>query len=170
MIEMTASSILNRYTAIRNRFNDLPANRNGMRMNLEHMKYPEENASIGMGSSTDSDPSTHDILRLTSDGYKGNYKAETFLEIPANPGFFGWGKEPRTLAHLSRQVSHQAGGYGLSEVVLTSINLETGELLAQHNGAKAVREAQDLDSQIPFRIHTIDPIGLKRGEENLLTP
>lgn len=164
----TIDSSLQRYNKLRGHFDRLPADRDGVRMNLQFMEIPEENGSIPLGCRTDDNPDTHDILRFSSDGKKGSYRSETFLEIPAPRGWFGGKKGHETLVHLSRNVNHVAGGYTLAGVALRTVDLVTGELLSVETGDKAVKAAQKLDGDIPFRIHNIDPLGQERQEENWL--
>lgn len=168
----TIDPSLQRYQTLRARFNELPADRDGLRMNTQHMEVAELNGSIPLGSSTDEDPDTPDIINLTSNGYKGNHRFESFVEMPAPRG--GWwntrqGNE--TLVHLTRQVTRVAGGYSLSELALRTVDLVTGELVSEVNGQAALKGAQKLDDQVPFRLHYLDPLEHERpGEENWLSP
>lgn len=160
---------LNRYQSLRQTLNRLPADYYGQKMNLQHMDVPEENGVISRGSRIDEDPASVDIIHLSRDGYKGNYTAETFIETPPKRTWWGRKKADQQLVHLTRKVSHTGGGYGLADVVLSTMDLKTGEMVSQVKGDKAVRAAQKLEDEIPFRIHTIDPVGLERQEENLLS-
>ena len=165
----TVDPSLARYRTIRNQFNKLPADRDGMRMNTQFMPVDELKGNISLGSRTDSDPDTHDILSFTSEQRKGGSRAETFVEMPApRGGWFGRKKGNETLVHLSRQVSHLPGGYGLSEVALRTVDLVTGDLVSEVKGDKAIKAAQKLEKDIPFRIHYNDPAGHERPEENWL--
>lgn len=135
---------------------------------MEHIKAPDLGGHIGSSSFIDENPETVDILRLVTDSKKGSYTAETFLEVPPEKSFWGTPKGNQKLVHLSRQVQHVAGGYNLGQVALTTVDLVTGEEISKETGKKAVRGAQELEEEIPFRIHTIDPRGMEREEENWL--
>jgi len=145
-----------------------PANADGGKMNLEHVEAPELGGHVGSASFIDDNPETVDILRLVTDSKKGSYTAETFLEVPPKRSFWGTPKGNQKLIHLSRQVQHVAGGYNLGQVALTTVDLVTGEEISKETGKKAVRDAQKLQDDIPYRIHTIDPKGMEREEENWL--
>lgn len=159
---------LTRYRALRQRFDRLPADNDGTRLSTQAVDVPEEKGFIASGSRTDSDPDTHDILHFSSQQNKLGFQSEAFLEMPAPRGFFGGKKGPETLVHLSRQVNFVDGGYTLSNVALRTIDLVTGELLRETKDQEAVRAAQKLEDQIPFRLHHIDPSGQSRAEENWL--
>ena len=165
-----------RYRNLRQNLNRLPADRDGQVMNLEHMDVPEENGIIGSGSFIDNDSSSVDIIHLSKNREKGTYQAETFVEITPKVGFWqgikdaitGAPKPNQRLMHLSRQVAHVSGGYNLTDVALQNIDLVTGVVKETFTGAKAVKAAQGLEDQIPYRIHTIEPKGLERKPENWL--
>lgn len=156
-----------RYQGLRQKFDGYPATRGGVRMNVEHIQVPEENGVISMGSRVDSDPETPDIIKLSRDGYKGNYTAETFVETPAEKTWWGGTAKNAQLTHLTRDVNRVAGGYGLTGVALRTVDLVTGEA-TELTGKSAIRQAQKFQDEIPFRLHNIDPIGMEREEENWL--
>lgn len=137
-------------------------------MTLEHTRAPELGGHIGMSTFIDDNPETVDIVRLVTDSKKGSYTSETFLEMPRKRSWWGTPKGNQTLVHLSRQVQHVAGGYNLGQVALTTVDLVTGEEISRTTGKEAVRGAQKMDEEIPFRIHNIDPKGMEREEENWL--
>lgn len=168
MIMNTIDPSLQRYQTLRKRFSELPADRDGLRMNTQHMPVDEFKGSISMGSRTDSDPATHDILNLSTEGHKGGSRAETFVEVPGKRTWIFGKKSNDTLVHLSRKVSHLPGGYGLSEVAMRTVDLVTGKAVSELHDDKAIKAAQDLEGSIPFRIHYNDPIGHQREQENLL--
>jgi hypothetical protein len=158
-----------RYQSARKVLDRYPANDgDGGKITLEHVKAPELGGHIGSSSFIDENPESVDILRLVTDSKKGSYKAETFLEMPPKRSFWGTPKGNQKLIHLSRQVQHVAGGYNLGQVALTTVDLVTGEEISKQTGKKAIREAQKLQDNVAFRIHTIEPKGMEREEENWL--
>ncbi len=158
-----------RYAALRQRFDKLPADNEGTRLSLEAVTVPEKDGFIGSGSRTDADPNTHDILHFSSRQSKCGFRSEAFVEMPAPRGFFGGKRGPETLLHLSRQVNFAEGGYSLSNVALKTIDLLTGELLHEKTDREAVRAAQKLEDQIPFRLHYVDPLDQSRSGESLFS-
>lgn len=159
----TVDPSLSRYRSLRQRFDRLPADNDGTRFSTQAMDVPEKNGFIGSGSRTDADPDTHDILHFSSDQDKTGFQSESFVEMPAPRGFFGGKKGPETLVHLSRRVSFADGTYSLSNVALRTIDLVTGEVISESKGDAAVRGAQKLDDQIPFRLHYVDPQNADRN-------
>ena len=136
-------------------------------MSLEPMAVPEENGSI-QPSMIDTDPETADIIHLSKDRKKGEYKYETFVEQAPKRSFWGTPKGNQTLVHLSRRVAHVSGGYNLTDVAMRTLDLVTGEVLSEVSGKKAVKAAQQLEDVIPYRLHNIDPKGMNRREDNWL--
>jgi phage-related protein len=165
---MNTHPSISRYQSARSQLERYPANRDGQKMNMEHIDAPELGGHVGASSFIDNNPESVDIVRLVTDSKKGSYKAETFLEVPPKRNWWGTPKGNQQLVHLSRQVQHVAGGYNLGQVALTTVDLVTGEEMSTVTGKAAVRGAQQLQEEIPYRIHTIDPKGMERQEENWL--
>ncbi len=144
---------LARYQQLRPQLEKYPADRDGMKMNLEGIELPGFNGTISGGSRIDSDPATHDILNFASDSEKGSFRYENFVELPPTQTFWGNPKTPPTLAHLSRRITHVPAGQSLSELVLCTIDLNTGKAIGEYHGSAALQEARKLEDSIPFRLH-----------------
>ena len=163
-----ADPSVKRYQNLRQKLEKYPANRDGTKMNLESIDVPEENGSITHGSCIDSDPQTSDILHLSRNSFKGDHTSETFLELPEKRSFWGGVKQNQRLVHLSRNVNRVAGGYGLSEIAIRTVDLLTGEVTSESKGEKALKEAQNLEKRIPFRLHNINPVKSLSEEDQWL--
>jgi hypothetical protein len=144
---------LSRYRTLHQNLERYPADRDGMRMNLQHRDVPELGGTMPPSSRIDNDPSTHDIINFSSRGDKSGHTYENFVEMPATRTFWGRPKTNQQLVHLSRRVTHSSSGMGLSDIVLRTVDLLTGEPLSEVTGPKALKQAQDLEKQIPFRLH-----------------
>ena len=166
---MNIDPSLSRYRTLRQNFERLPADRDGMIINLQPMEVPELGGQITMSSRVDSDPSTHDILSFSSQGDKSGYRYENFVELPPTTSFWGTPKTNQQLIHLSRRVTHVPGGYGLSDLVLRTLDLKTGEFLSESTGKQALGQAQKLEDQIPYRLY-VHPVDSPAQEENWLRP
>ena len=159
-----------RYNSARRVLDNYPVNADGGKMTLEHVKAPELGAGgiVGGSSFIDDNPETVDILRGATDQKKGSYNYETCVEVPPKKNFWGTPKGNRKLMHIAGQVQHVAGGYNLANAALTTVDLVTGEEVSKSVGKDAVKGAQKLEKDIPYRIFNIDPIGQVREEENWL--
>ena len=165
----TTHPSISRYHSARKAFDNYPADYDGTKMNLQHIPTPELGGHVASSSRVDDNPETMDIVNLVTEMQKNGSKSETFLEIaPKKHWFWGTPKGNQKLVHLSRRVSHAAGGYSLTDVALRTVDLVTGEELSVSTGNKAVKDAQKLQKDVPFRLHYLDPIGLERKEENWL--
>ncbi len=144
---------LARYRVLRQNVERLPADRDGMRMNLQHRNVPEFDGVIPPSARIDSDPSTHDIINLSTESNKSGHKYENFVEMPPTTTFWGRPKTNQHLVHISRRVHHTASGAGLSDIVLRTVDMVTGEPISELKGEAALKAGRKLEGEIPFRLH-----------------
>lgn len=144
---------LARYRVLRQNLERLPADRDGRRMNLQHREVPELQGTIPPTARIDSDPSTHDIINLSTESNKSGHRYENFIEMPPTTNFWGRPKTNQQLVHISRRIHHTAGGAGLSDIVLRTVDMVTGELLSEKKDLAALKAGQKLEDEVPFRLH-----------------